>query len=95
MIDFNFTHIHSSLSFKFIKMLFQFLINFIIRIFCNKTFKGIFINIRIVELGYTEDYDIDKLYNTDIYKNALESLIAENPDDKIYEELKKHFDEFE
>ena len=49
----------------------------------------------IVELGYTEDYDIDKLYNTDIYKNALESLINENPDDKIYEELKKHFDEFE
>lgn len=49
----------------------------------------------IVELGYTEDYDIDKYYNTDIYKNALESLISENPDDKIYAELKKHFDEFE
>ena len=49
----------------------------------------------IVELGYTEDYDIDKLYNTDIYKNALESLIIENPDDKVYAELKTHFDEFE
>ncbi len=49
----------------------------------------------IVELGYTEDYDIDKLYNTDIYKEALESLIQENPDDKIYIQLKKHFDEFE
>ena len=49
----------------------------------------------IVELGYTEDYDIEKLYNTDIYKNALESLIKENPDDKIYAELKKHFDKFE
>ena len=49
----------------------------------------------IVELGYTEDYDIDKLYNTDIYKNALESLISENPDDKVYAELKQHFDEFE
>lgn len=49
----------------------------------------------IVELGYTEDYDIDKLYNTDIYKNALESLIIENPDDKVYAELKQHFDEFE
>ena len=49
----------------------------------------------IVELGYTEDYDIDKFYNTDVYKNALESLIKENPDDKIYESLKKHFDEFE
>ncbi len=49
----------------------------------------------IVELGYTEDYDIDKLFNTDIYKDALASLIEENPDDKVYEELQKHFDEFE
>ena len=49
----------------------------------------------IVELGYTEDYDIEKLYNTDIYKNALASLIKENPDDKIYAELQNHFDEFE
>ena len=49
----------------------------------------------IVELGYTDDYDIDKLYNTDIYKNALESLIKESPEDKVYQELKKHFDEFE
>ena len=49
----------------------------------------------IVELGYTEDYDIDELYNTDIYKNALESLIKENPGDKIYAELQKHFEEFE
>ena len=49
----------------------------------------------IVELGYTEDYDIEKLYNTDIYKNALASLIKENPDDKIYAELQNHFDKFE
>lgn len=49
----------------------------------------------IVELGYTEDYDIDKLYNTDIYKDALASIIEENPDDTIYKDLQKHFDEFE
>lgn len=49
----------------------------------------------IVELGYTEDYDIEKLYNTDIYKNALASLIKENPDDKIYAELQNHFDKYE
>ena len=49
----------------------------------------------IVELGYTEDYDIDKLYNTDIYKNALASLIKENPDDTIYAELQEHFDKYE
>ena len=49
----------------------------------------------IVELGYTEDYDIDKLYNTEIYKNALASLIKENPGDKIYAELQEHFDKYE
>ena len=49
----------------------------------------------IVELGYTEDYDIDKLYNTDIYKNALDGLLKESPDDKVYKELKEHFDKFE
>ncbi len=48
----------------------------------------------IVELGYTEDYDIEPLYNTDIYKNALESILAENSDD-IYKELKEHFDDYE
>ena len=49
----------------------------------------------IVELGYTEDYDIEKLYNTEIYKKALESLLAENPDDPAYKSLKEHFDQFE
>ncbi len=49
----------------------------------------------IVELGYTDDFDLDSKYNTDIYKNALDSLLSENPDDAIYQELKAHFDEFE
>ena len=49
----------------------------------------------IVELGYTTDYDIDSLYNTDIYKNALSSLLEENANDEIYKNLQKHFDEFE
>ena len=49
----------------------------------------------VVELGYTEDYDIDKYYNTDIYKDALAGLVKENPDDKVYAELQEHFDEFE
>ena len=49
----------------------------------------------IVELGYTEDYDIDSLYNTDIYKNALSQIIAENPDDEIYQQLQEHFNEYE
>ena len=49
----------------------------------------------VVELGYTKDYDINKLYNTSIYKDALDSLLAEAPNDKIYKELKKHFDQYE
>ena len=49
----------------------------------------------IVELGYTADYDIDKLYNTEIYSKALESLISENPDDSVYKSLKEHFDQYE
>lgn len=48
----------------------------------------------IVELGYTEDYDIEPLYNTDIYKNALDSILAEASDD-IYKELEEHFNEYE
>ncbi len=49
----------------------------------------------IVQLGYTEDYDIDSLYNTVIYETALNSLLSENPDDSIYKELQAHFEEFE
>lgn len=50
---------------------------------------------QIVELGYTADYDIEPLYNTKIYSNALEKVLSENPDDAVYKELKAHFDEFE
>ena len=50
---------------------------------------------KIVELGYTEDYDIEKVYNTEVYKNALDSLIAENADDSVYKTLKEHFDQYE
>jgi NitT/TauT family transport system substrate-binding protein len=49
----------------------------------------------IVALGYTTDYDIEKLYNTDIYKQALESLIAENPSDAVYLALQEHFNQYE
>lgn len=49
----------------------------------------------IVALGYTNDFDIEKHYNTEIYKNALASVIAENPEDAIYKSLQQHFDEFE
>lgn len=48
----------------------------------------------IVELGYTEDYDIEPLYNTEIYKSALDSILAEGSDD-IYKSLQEHFDAYE
>ena len=48
----------------------------------------------IVDLGYTEDYDIEPHYNTDIYKKALDSILAESSDD-IYKSLEDHFNEFE
>ena len=48
----------------------------------------------IVELGYTEDYDIEPLYNTEIYKSALDSILAEGSDD-IYKSLQEHFDTYE
>ena len=48
----------------------------------------------IVDLGYTNDYDIEPHYNTDIYKKALDSILAEGSDD-IYRSLEDHFNEFE
>jgi NitT/TauT family transport system substrate-binding protein len=48
---------------------------------------------KVVEFGYTEDYDIDTLYNTDIYKNALDSILYEYPDDAVYKELAIRFEE--
>ena len=49
----------------------------------------------IVDHGYTTDYDIEKLYNTEIYKKALDSILSENPDDSVYKGLKEHFDQYE
>ena len=48
----------------------------------------------IVELGYTEDFDIEPHYNTEIYSKALDSMLAESKDD-IYSSLKEHFDDYE
>jgi len=48
----------------------------------------------IVDLGYTEDYDIEPHYNTAIYKKALDSILAENSDD-IYKSLEEHFNDYE
>ena len=49
----------------------------------------------IVELGYTEDYDIEPLFTLSIYENALNSLLAEHQDDPVYLSQKEHFDQYE
>lgn len=49
----------------------------------------------IVDLGYTTDYDIEKLYNTAVYKQALDELAGEYPDDSVYKSLQDHFDQYE
>ena len=49
----------------------------------------------IVELGYTEDYDIEPLFTLSVYETALNSLLAEYPDDPVYLSQKEHFDQYE
>ena len=49
----------------------------------------------IVNLGYTEDYDIEPLFTLSVYETALNSLLAEYPDDPVYLSQKEHFDQYE
>ena len=49
----------------------------------------------VVSLGLIEDYDIAPHYNTDIYQTALTQVISQSPDDSVFQEMQKHFDEFE
>ncbi|MDR2484888.1 MAG: ABC transporter substrate-binding protein [Treponema sp.] len=46
---------------------------------------------RIVSLGYAKDYDINRLYNTGIYKNALDSLAKADQDNPVYRRLQSYF----
>jgi NitT/TauT family transport system substrate-binding protein len=42
----------------------------------------------ILDAGYIpQDYPIDKHINTDLYKQALDSVIKKNPKDKVYQEM--------
>ena len=44
------------------------------------------------EVGYAaEDYPIEKHINTEVYRQALDEIIAENPNDKTYKELDAFF----
>ncbi|MBR1529312.1 MAG: ABC transporter substrate-binding protein [Oscillospiraceae bacterium] len=49
----------------------------------------------IVSLGLIEDYDIEPHYNTEIYQTALSQVVERYPDEPVYQEMQKHFDEFE
>ena len=49
----------------------------------------------LLDLGIIEDYDIEPYFNLDIYRKALDSILAEYPGDEIYKELDQHFKEFD
>jgi NitT/TauT family transport system substrate-binding protein len=49
----------------------------------------------VVAFGYTNEYNIEPLYNTAIYKAALDELLKANPNDPIYKDLLAHFNQYE
>jgi NitT/TauT family transport system substrate-binding protein len=49
----------------------------------------------VVEFGYTKDYNIEPLYNTAIYKAALDDLVKANPKEPVYQDLLSHFSRYE
>ena len=50
---------------------------------------------RAVDVGIYEDFDIESHINIDIYKEALDSILKDYPNDPVYQSLKEHFDEYE
>ena len=47
----------------------------------------------LLDLGIIEDYDIEPLFNLDIYREALDSILAEYPDDEFYQAMDEHYEE--
>ncbi|GHV46994.1 hypothetical protein FACS189499_03580 [Clostridia bacterium] len=45
----------------------------------------------IVDFGYTNDYDIESVYDTSIYEKALDSLVGDYPEDEVYAKLSTRF----
>ena len=50
---------------------------------------------RAVDVGIYKDFDIESHINTEIYEEALNSILKESPDDAVYKSLKDHFDKYE
>jgi NitT/TauT family transport system substrate-binding protein len=48
-----------------------------------------------VAFGYAGEYDIEPLYNTAIYKAALDDILRENPGDPVYRGMLEHFRKYE
>jgi len=46
----------------------------------------------LVDLGFVNEFEVSKFLTSDLYEQALEELIKENPDDAVYSELKKYHD---
>ena len=49
----------------------------------------------MVKLGLLKEYDVETGINTEIYKAALDEIVAENPDDKFYADMIAHYNEFD
>jgi NitT/TauT family transport system substrate-binding protein len=49
----------------------------------------------VVAFGYTNDYDIEPLYNTAIYRAALDDILKANPGDPVYRGMLEHFRKYE
>ena len=50
---------------------------------------------RAVDVGIYKDFDIESHINTEIYDEALSSILKESPDDAVYKSLKDHFDKYQ
>jgi NitT/TauT family transport system substrate-binding protein len=49
----------------------------------------------VVAFGFANDYDIEPLFNTAIYKAALDDVLKENPNDPVYRSMLDHFRKYE
>ena len=47
------------------------------------------------DFGYLQDFDLEELYNLDIYDQALGELEKEDPNNTYYKSLREHFDKYQ
>ena len=44
--------------------------------------------------GYIEEFDLESAINTDLYKQALEEISAEEPEEQFWKDMQDHFEEY-